>query len=151
MLRLVLAPFLIGALVVAGLDVGRFHWSDTVPLAVQLAALTGFGLGLAWGYWCMMVNRFFAPAIRIQTERGHYVITTGPYRFVRHPGYLGMIVTALCSGPALGSWWSMLPAAGYVVVILGRTVREDRFLHRELAGYAEYAAKVRYRLVPGAW
>jgi protein-S-isoprenylcysteine O-methyltransferase Ste14 len=150
-LRLQVLPFILAHFAVAGLDVGRFGWSGEVPLAVHLAGFAGVALGLGLIGWSMVVNRFFSPVMRIQAERGHHLVTAGPYRWVRHPGYAGIILLALSSGPALGSWWSMLPLAGYIALILRRAVREDRFLQKELPGYAEYAARVRARLVPGLW
>jgi protein-S-isoprenylcysteine O-methyltransferase Ste14 len=149
--RLILAPFILGHFLVAGLDAGRFRWSDPVALEVQGGALAGFAAAFGLILWAMAVNRFFSPAVRIQKERGHHVICAGPYRCVRHPGYLGMVIASLCSGPALGSWWAMLPIAPYTLMVIGRTALEDRFLHRHLAGYPEYAAHVRYRLLPGLW
>lgn len=133
----------------AGLD-ARFGWS-TPSVA---ASLLGFALMLA-GYgtttWAMSVNRFFSRVVRIQADRGHTVCDSGPYRFVRHPGYVGMIVSTLATPLALGSGWAMLPAvvaaAGYGV----RTLLEDRMLHAELPGYADYTGRVRYRLMPGVW
>jgi protein-S-isoprenylcysteine O-methyltransferase Ste14 len=101
--------------------------------------------------WALTQNRFFSPVVRIQTERGHHLITRGPYRFIRHPGYLGGAGSALCGAIALGSCWALLPAAGVAGVLLRRTILEDRFLHRELAGYQDYARKVRYRVLPGIW
>jgi protein-S-isoprenylcysteine O-methyltransferase Ste14 len=149
--RLAVMPFVLAHLAIAGLDMGRFHWSRTIPLAVRITALIGVAAGLGLVLWAMAVNRFFSPAVRIQQERGHEVISSGPYGLVRHPGYLGMMVAALCSGPALGSWWAIVPIAGYVLLILLRVVVEDRFLHRELGGYAQYAKRVRFRLIPGVW
>lgn len=149
--RLLLAPFVLTTLLVAGLDAGRFHWSGPMPVGVQIAGLAGCALALGLVLWAMAVNRFFSPAVRIQRERGHHLITAGPYRYVRHPGYLGMVLLPACSALALGSWWALLPAAGYAALIVGRTATEDRFLRAELAGYADYAKQVRYRLVPGVW
>src|SRR5439155_26924528 len=96
-------------------------------------------------------NRFFSPVIRVQTERGHHLITSGPYQFIRHPGYLGGAGSAPCGAIAPGSRWALLPAAGVVGVLLRRTVIEDRLLRPELAGWQDYARKVRYRLLPGIW
>ena len=153
-----ITPFIVAArlavwchVIVAGLDIGRFHWSDTVPLVVRVLGLVGFGLGGSLLVWAMVVNRFFVAEVRVQTERGHQVVTTGPYRFVRHPGYAGVAPGMLCSGLALGSWVSVLPAAVFAGLIIGRAAVEDRFLHQNLDGYATYAAAVRYRLVPGVW
>jgi protein-S-isoprenylcysteine O-methyltransferase Ste14 len=148
--RLVLAPFATGVLVVAVLDAGRFGWS-AVPLGVQVAGLVGVAAGLGVLVWSLVVNRFFSPGIYIQSERGHHVITGGPYRFIRHPGYLGMALTFGSSPLALGSWWALLPAAGYALLILNRAAREDRFLQAELPGYTDYASRVRYRALPGVW
>ena len=150
-LRLVgLIPFLL--LIVAGLDRGRLHWSDSVPPWLQGAGLAAVAGGFALFLWAMAVNRFFSSVVRIQAERGQHVITGGAYRWVRHPGYSGGILLILASGLALGSW---LAAAMLVVLgmpfILYRTITEDRLLHAELAGYRDYAGRVRWRLAPGIW
>ena len=137
--------------VVAALDVGRFQWTGRIPLALQGTALAIGGLCAAATVWTMVVNPFFAAVVRIQEERGHRVITTGPYRIMRHPGYAAISVLMLASGVALGSWWSLLPAGAFVLMLLRRTALEDRFLHEHLEGYAEYARQVRYRLIPGVW
>jgi len=97
------------------------------------------------------VNRFFSPVVRVQTERGHRVIDRGPYGTIRHPGYLGMIVSVLCSGLALGSWLGFAFAVAYGALILRRVFFEDAFLQVNLAGYADYARRVPYRLIPGGW
>ena len=99
----------------------------------------------------MIVNRFFAPAVRIQSERGHETVTTGPYRFVRHPGYAGMLLAVVAESFVFGSLWALAPAAALAAVVTWRTAREDRMLRAQLHGYAEYAARVRYRLVPAVW
>jgi protein-S-isoprenylcysteine O-methyltransferase Ste14 len=138
-------------LIFAALDVGRLHWSDGVPVGVQVVGLVVFGAGYGLTMWAMLANRFFSSVIRHQVDRGHYVVTTGPYRYVRHPGYIGVIAGALCSGPAIGSWLSLAPAGLFVLLILRRTVVEDRFLHEHLDGYTDYAGRVRSRLVPGLW
>jgi len=138
--------------VVAGLDRGRLHFSDTVPLWLQLAAFVVFAGGYAFAFWAMAVNRFFSSIVRIQSDRGQYVVTTGPYAFMRHPGYAAGILVILASGPALSSW---LAAALIIVTclpfLLYRTVTEDRVLMIELPGYAEYAKRVPWRLLPGIW
>ena len=138
--------------IVAGLDRGRFHWSDDVPGWLQGICLFTVGSGYALALWAMRVNRFFSSVIRIQTDRGQRVVTTGPYAFVRHPGYTAGILIIAASGPALGSWL----AAVLVVIfsppfLLYRTITEDRILQVELAGYSAYAARVRWRLIPGIW
>ncbi|HEY2953227.1 MAG TPA: isoprenylcysteine carboxylmethyltransferase family protein [Verrucomicrobiae bacterium] len=150
-MRALMLPLMVGSWVTAGLDVGRYHWSDTVPDGVKLAGLAGFAGALALGFRAASANRFFSPVVRIQSERGHHVITDGPYRFVRHPGYAGGMGASVCGTLALGSWWALLPVAGMVAAFLRRIVIEDGFLLAELPGYADYATKVRYRLVPGVW
>lgn len=144
-------PLYVGHLVVAGLDAGRFHWSHGLGVSIQLVATAAFAAGWALVSWAVIVNRFFSPVVRIQAERGHHLITSGPYRLVRHPGYTGAIVGFLSGPMLLGSWWALLPAAALALFIVIRTSSEDRFLHVALAGYADYAARVRYRLIPGVW
>ncbi|HEX9212339.1 MAG TPA: isoprenylcysteine carboxylmethyltransferase family protein [Bradyrhizobium sp.] len=136
---------------VAGLDRGRLHLSDTVPPGLEAVALALFALAWIVFVWAMYVNRFFSSIPRIQSERGHAVITTGPYRFVRHPGYTAALLAAVTSGLALGSWISTFIAPIALVGLVWRTMVEDRMLQSDLPGYADYAARVRYRLVPGIW
>lgn len=138
-------------LLMAGADVGRFHRSTDVPFALQVGALAMFAVAMGLMVWAMAVNRFFSPLIRLQSDRGHTIVTTGPYRFVRHPGYTGACVGMLLSGVALGSWLSTLPMILMVIIIIRRVVLEDRFLQSELDGYRDYAGDVRFRLVPGVW
>ena len=150
-LRLIAMPFILAHLIVAGLDVGRFHWTGPVPGGVQAAALVGYTAGMALAVCAMLNNRFFSPVVRIQHERGHTLVTSGPYRLVRHPGYVGAILASACGGVALGSWWSLVPLAPFAALFLRRTAVEDRMLRADLDGYAGYAERVRYRLVPGLW
>jgi protein-S-isoprenylcysteine O-methyltransferase Ste14 len=131
--------------------VGRFHWSDTVPLVVQVIGLLATAAALAVTTWASAVNRLFSSVIRIQTERGHHVITSGPYRFVRHPAYAVSPLLFVGSGLALGSWLAALIGVLLVLPVLRRTAQEDRILRERLEGYAAYARKVRYRLFPGVW
>ncbi len=137
--------------VIAGLDVGRFHWSRGMPGIVRFLGFLGYAGGIGVLGWAMLTNQFFSSAVRIQADRGQYVISSGPYRFVRHPGYTGALFLLLGSGLALGSWRSVLPMLLAVGVLLRRTRMEDRMLHQELPGYAGYAQRVRYRLWPGVW
>lgn len=143
---------LLAGFVVAGLDRGRFHWSDDVPAWLQGASLVLLAASYAFVFWAMVVNRFFSSIVRIQDDRGQRVIASGPYAYVRHPGYLGALVMAFCSGPALGSW---LATAIFVVAglpfLIYRAITEDRVLRAELPGYEAYAGRVRWRLVPGIW
>ena len=149
-IRWIMLPFMVGFWVVAGLDIRR-HGSAPIPPGWQILGLAGFTTSLGLALWALTQNPFFSPVVRVQTERGHHLITSGPYQFIRHPGYLGSAGSALCGALALGSWWALLPAMGVVGVMIRRTILEDRFLHSELAGYQEYARKVRYRLLPGIW
>ena len=137
--------------VVAGLDVGHFHWSDTVPLWGQVVALMGFALSFAFIIWAMVVNDFYSRVVRIQRDRGQYVVTDGPYRYVRHPSYVGSILSWVCAALALGSWLALVPVVLIAATFTVRTALEDRALQAELDGYKEYAQQVRYRLLPGVW
>ena len=153
---LLLAAVIAGTLtashfVVAGLDVGRLHWSDSVPVGLQWAGLIVLAASLAIAQWASTVNRFFSSVVRIQSERGHHVISSGPYAYVRHPGYAGTIGVALSSAIALGSWLSILPNLLGVALLVRRISREERVLREELPGYASYQQRVRYRLIPGLW
>jgi protein-S-isoprenylcysteine O-methyltransferase Ste14 len=150
-LRAIALPFVLAHLAVAGLDVGRFGWSGTVPFAVHAIALVGYAAGMGLAVWAMASNRFFSPVVRLQRERGHHLVTDGPYRYLRHPGYTGGLLATLLGGVVLGSWWSLLPLAPLVALLLRRTVVEDRLLREQLEGYAGYAERVPYRLLPGVW
>ncbi len=136
---------------IAGLDRGRFHWSDTAPPALRLAALAVFAAGSALGLWAMHVNRFFSSAVRIQNDRGQHVISDGPYRWVRHPGYAAAIPTMVASGLVLCSWLAAGLGAAGALWLVWRTVVEDRMLREGLPGYEDYARQVRWRLLPGVW
>ncbi len=148
---MVLTPLWLGQNIAAALDVGRYHWSDSVPPVVQAIGLAAMVAGAAVLVWAEAVNRFFSPVIRIQTERGHHVITTGPYAYVRHPGYASSPFLFIGGGLVLGSWTAALIGLFLIVPLVIRTAREDRILHGQLDGYAAYAQKVRYRLIPGVW
>ena len=151
LLRILAGPLFLSHLILAGLDVGRFHWSPAMPWFVSTAGLVVFTGAFAWATWARNTNRFFSSAVRIQTDRGHHVVTAGPYHFVRHPGYLGFIVISMASSIALGSWAGLIPVTVILCAFIRRTALEDRMLQGELAGYADYAKTVRYRLVPGVW
>jgi protein-S-isoprenylcysteine O-methyltransferase Ste14 len=137
-------------LIVAGLD-ERFGWSPQLPLALQVAALVLVAAGNLLSIWATAVNRFYGRFVRIQKERGHSVVSDGPYRYVRHPGYLGQIVFSLASALALGSLWTLVPAGLFAALLVVRTALEDRTLQDELDGYADYAGRVRHRLIPYIW
>jgi protein-S-isoprenylcysteine O-methyltransferase Ste14 len=137
-------------LIVAGLD-KRFGWSPQVAVGIALIALVVLLLADAFSKWAAVSNRFYSRVVRIQVDRGHTVVWDGPYRFVRHPGYAGALVAALATPVVLGSLWALVAAGALALLLVIRTALEDRTLHEELLGYAEYAQQTRYRLVPGVW
>ena len=137
-------------LIVAGLD-KRFEWSPNLPLLLHITAFVITALGYSLGTWATLVNRFFSAVVRIQRDRGHTVVSSGPYRLIRHPGYAGTVVTSLAPPLLLGSLWALIPAVLVVSLLIIRTALEDRTLQEELEGYHDYATGVRYRLLPGVW
>lgn len=148
--RRIAIPLLLGGWVVAGMDVGRFGWSHVPALAQGL----GFPIvmaGLALIGWTLIVNPYASSAIRIQSERRHEVVTGGPYQWVRHPMYLGVLLHVGGSGPALGSWWATLPLLALAPLFIRRTRLEERMLEHELQGYLEYERQVRWRIIPGVF
>lgn len=150
----ILAPLLafgsILILVVAGLD--KFYGGPSAfPVAAKAAAVVGILLGYAFSSWALIENRFFAGTVRIQTERGHHVISSGPYRIVRHPGYAGALLGYLLIPVLLDSVWAFIPALLLLLVVVVRTALEDRTLQDELPGYREFAQETHYRLIPGIW
>jgi protein-S-isoprenylcysteine O-methyltransferase Ste14 len=140
----------LGIWIVAGLDV-RFSWSPPFGLVVQIVALVFLVLGYGLVSWAMASNKFFSGVVRIQKERGHTVATTGPYQYVRHPGYTGMITFSLAGPVMLGSLWALIPAGLTAGIFVIRTALEDKTLQDELDGYQDYSKRVHYRLVPGVW
>ena len=140
----------LGTPIMAGLDV-RFGWSPQLALAIQIVALVVWALAQGLFTWAMVSNRFFSTSVRIQADRGHTVASGGPYRYVRHPGYVGYITASFATALALGSLWALIPAGLTMCLLVVRTALEDRTLQEELNGYKEYARQVRYRLLPGVW
>ncbi len=136
--------------VVAGLEVGR-GGNAPVPIAGMYVGLVAMMLAYLFGAWAMAVNDHFELLVRIQTDRGHRVVSSGPYRIVRHPGYLAAIVGSLAAPLILGSLWAFAPVVAGALLFTARTALEDRTLRQELAGYPEYASRTRYRLLPGIW
>jgi len=144
------AVFGLSLLIVAGLDI-RYGWSPTYASTIQIIALVFLVLGNAITSWAVASNRFFSAIVRIQRDRGHTVVTGGPYRIVRHPGYSGFVFVALAMPFLVGSLWALVPAVLMIALMIARTWLEDRTLHAELPGYSEYAQHTRYRLLPGVW
>lgn len=136
---------------IGALDSGRYQWSVMSPWLWPVGAAL-YIIGQIVLTWSMLANPFFEKTARIQTDRGHRVIDSGPYRYVRHPGYIGTILGLVLGSPLmLGSWWAFVPAIATVLGLVIRTVLEDRMLMHELAGYEAYAKRVRYRLIPYLW
>lgn len=150
LLTRLITPFFLGVYPVAGLDF-RFHWSMELASGWHLSAVLIFFLGVGLVMWAMHTNRFFSTEVRIQFDRSHAVCSSGPYRWIRHPGYVGIILYYGVSPIILGSLWALIPAAVTVILLVIRTRLEDRTLQAKLPGYREYAAQVRYRLLPGIW
>jgi len=150
----ILAPLLafgfILILVVAGLD-KLYGWSSPFSLEAKILSFVGILLGYAFSSWALIENRFFAGTVRIQTERGHHVVSSGPYRIVRHPGYSGALLGYLLIPVLLGSLWAFIPAVLLLIAMIVRTSLEDKTLQAELSGYKEFTQKTRYRLIPGIW
>lgn len=142
-------PVLFAVPVVAGLD-ARFGWS-ALPGWAGWAGAALFVLGHIPMSWAMAVNPHLEATVRIQRERGHRAVATGPYAIVRHPMYSGLILQQVGTAALLGSAWSFLPVAAFVAVLAIRTALEDRTLQAELPGYREYAARTRHRLIPLVW
>jgi len=151
----VLAPLMALSLscplvIVAGLD-HRFGWSPIFPLWLIVLGFLLISLGYAFAAWALAENRFFSSVVRIQTDRGHVVCDSGPYRIVRHPGYAGNMVALPGMVLALSSMWTLIPLAVALIIAVIRTVLEDQTLQDELPGYRDYVRRVRYRLIPGIY
>lgn len=140
----------VSVVVIAALD-RRFSRGAGIPSAFVLLGLVLVLLGNTLSSWAFLANRFFSGVVRIQTDRGHVVVDSGPYRIVRHPGYLGGLFADLGSPLLFGSFWALIPAACTVIALVVRTGLEDATLKAELPGYAEFARRTRYRLFPGIW
>jgi protein-S-isoprenylcysteine O-methyltransferase Ste14 len=138
----------LATLTVAAVEAGRLHWLHSVPADTHRSSLVLFAGAMALQMWAMIANPFFSPDIRLQPERGHRLIACGPYRLLRHPGYLAMLVAVPSSALAIGSWLALVPAAAFCLVILKRVDAEEEFLQQNLAGYSEYMGRIRGRLFP---
>jgi protein-S-isoprenylcysteine O-methyltransferase Ste14 len=136
--------------ILAGLD-QRNGWTVGFPVAAQLTGLVVCVCGYALLAWAMTSNAFFSQIVRIQSEREHTVVTQGPYRYVRHPGCVGMLLFEPAMSTLLGSWWAIIASGVCVILLILRTALEDRALQAELPGYKRYTHQVRYRLLPGVW
>jgi len=137
-------------LITAGLDAGRFGWAP-VPAVLRILGGAALLTAMVIGWRTFQANTFLGGMVRIQKDRGHTVVTTGPYQYVRHPMYVGVILSILGIPLVLNSLWALVPAGMIVVLFVIRTVLEDRTLKEELEGYREYAERVRFRLLPYVW
>jgi protein-S-isoprenylcysteine O-methyltransferase Ste14 len=146
----VTTPMYIIALVVAGLD-ARLGWTMNMPLPVYWASVVIYVLGQGMFIWARYTNNYFSSVVRIQTDRGQTVCKDGPYRYVRHPGYVGGFLFTITIGLMLGSWWASIPQVVAALMLIWRTAREDKTLQTELPGYQEFAQETKYRLLPGVW
>jgi protein-S-isoprenylcysteine O-methyltransferase Ste14 len=152
--RVLMSLFFPLALVVpalAALDAGRFGWSRQLPYWVYIAGYAAYLSCACIHMASIRANSFYTSTVSIEPEKGHQVADSGPYRFVRHPGYTAIIFMEAGIAVVLGSLWALVPAAMVSVILLVRTALEDRALRAELPGYVEYAGRVRYRLLPGIW
>ncbi|NKB68808.1 MAG: isoprenylcysteine carboxylmethyltransferase family protein [Candidatus Latescibacteria bacterium] len=141
---------LLGVAVVGGFEVGRYARPQLGSGYMGLG-LFCYVAGFVLWYWAMLVNRHFETGVRVQLDRDHQVVDAGPYRWVRHPGYLSMVIGAWAGPLIYGSVYALIPAGVAVLTIVIRTQGEDRLLRQELAGYAAFADRIRYRLIPGLW
>ena len=144
-------PFFFAILIVSVLDGGRFRWEPRVSTLIVVVAALVYIIGQIIVLWAKKVNRFFSSVVRIQKDRGQTVCKDGPYRFVRHPGYLGGLLFTIATPLVLGSWWGLIPVAITLVLVFIRTYLEDKTLQSELEGYTDYSNETRYRLLPGIW
>lgn len=144
-------PLFFVMLILSILDATRFSWEPSVPLIIMFLGIILYSIGQILGLWAKRVNKFFSSVVRIQTERKQEVCTTGPYRFVRHPGYLGGLFLTIGTPLMLGSFWGLLPAIVTILLMCGRTYLEDATLKNQLPGYRDYSKKVRYKLIPFLW
>jgi protein-S-isoprenylcysteine O-methyltransferase Ste14 len=148
---IILTVLCLAGLSLAALDVGRWHFSDDISPPIQIIAVLLQAIGWIGLLWTMQTNRFFSSAIRLQPDRQQEVIKTGPYRWIRHPGYAFSALAFLTQSIAFGSFISLIPALLIVAVFMYRATLEERILKQGLPGYAEFMEQVRFRLLPGIW
>ena len=149
-LLILFLPVMLAVPVVAGLDAVRYDWSS-LPFWTIYPGIALHASGDALLLWTMIVNPFLEKTVRVQTERGHHVITTGPYAIVRHPMYMGVILLFLAVPLVLGSAWTLAPVVAMTLLLIARTFLEERLLRRNLPGYEKYMVQTRWRIIPGVW
>jgi len=148
---IVSAPVSFAILIISILDGGRFDWEPRLPILIVIIGVVVYTIGQIIVLWAKKANKFFSTVVRIQKDRGQTVCKDGPYRFVRHPGYLGGLLYIIVTPFVLSSFWGLIPAVIAVVLLFIRTYLEDKTLQRELEGYTDYTNETRYRLLPGIW
>ncbi len=147
----ILRAIALAHIVIGALDAGRWHLTTSVPAGVRVFALAAMAAGVCMFYRAMHENRYFSAVVRVQEERGHRVIDSGPYAIVRHPGYAGLILVPPFSGLALGSWLAVAIGLIMSALVVRRVLFEDSFLRTNLDGYVAYTQRVPHRLIPGVW
>ena len=144
-------PMHLAVIVLASLDAGRFLWTAQLPVSVYIVGYIVHIFSYVMALWPMGTNKFFSSVVRIQEDRNHQVVQEGPYRFIRHPGYVAGVLSGVSTSLVLGSLWALIPGGIIILLFIIRTYLEDNTLQKELPGYADYAKKVKYRLAPGVW
>jgi protein-S-isoprenylcysteine O-methyltransferase Ste14 len=144
-------PLYFITIILGSLDAGRYRLSPEISIETYMLIIFVYILGQFVFMWARKANNYFSTVVRIQTERGHKVCDSGPYKYVRHPGYLGSLLCSAATPAILGSIWAVIPAYLTIVLIIIRTILEDRTLEKELQGYSGYMKRVRFRLVPYVW
>ncbi|MGB6371145.1 MAG: isoprenylcysteine carboxylmethyltransferase family protein [Atribacterota bacterium] len=144
-------PVYFAILIISILDGGRFDWEPRIPILIVIIGVVVYTIGQIIVLWAKKANKFFSTVVRIQKDRGQTVCKDGPYRFVRHPGYLGGLLCNIVTPFVLSSFWGLIPAVIAVVLLFIRTYLEDKTLQRELEGYTDYTNEARYRLLPRIW
>ena len=144
-------PIFFFMFIISILDASRFYWKPTIPLIIIFLGIILYSIGQIIVLWAKKTNKFFSSVVRIQSERKQTVCTDGPYRYVRHPGYIGGLIFTIGTPFMLGSFWGLFPAIITIFLVFGRTYLEDKTLKNELPGYKEYAKKVKYRFIPFIW
>jgi protein-S-isoprenylcysteine O-methyltransferase Ste14 len=148
---MIYGPMNLAIIIVAALDAGRFQWSPPFSPVVYFLAYVLYLVATITHLGAILSNEFYTSTVRLQEERGQGVVTAGPYRLVRHPGYLGIILMLFCIALVLGSLWALIPFTVVFILLIIRTQLEDKTLKNELSGYREYAEMTRYRLFPKVW
>jgi len=143
--------FYFALLIIAPLDAGRYLWSPELPVYLYVLGYIAHIFGYYFILWAMWTNDYFSSVVRIQKDRGQKVIQEGPYKYIRHPGYVAAFFIAPSTALILGSLWALIPGILWNIAIIIRTYLEDKTLQKELEGYKEYTKKVKYRLIPGIW